>query len=133
MAVIEWDEQRFRLGVDAMDDTHYEFVELVNETERASSASFPRLFDTLVEHTRDHFERERKLMIKSRFPALSEHCGDHERVLGELDKFNLRVHRGLIAFGRSYIRDSMASWFPLHAATMDSALAAHLRSTSAAG
>lgn len=114
-----------------MDDTHVEFVELVNRTEKAGDASFVHLFDSLVEQVHAHFEYERQFMLESRFPALIEHCDEHDRVLGDLHEFSLRVHKGLIAFGRNYIRDSMALWFPLHSATMDSALAAYLRSLPA--
>ena len=131
MAIIEWDDNRFRLGVNAMDDTHIEFVELVNAVDRAEGEEFIRLFDLLISHTREHFDHENKLMIESEFPALAEHRGEHERVLGELVQFGQRVHKGLIPFGRSYLRSSIVHWFPLHAATMDSALAAHLKSRAA--
>lgn len=128
MAIIEWDDGRFRLGIDTMDDTHIEFVNLVNDIDKAEGEEFIRLFDALVDHTRAHFDRENKLMVESEFPALAEHRGEHERIIGELEKFAQRVHRGLIPFGRSYLRETLSQWFPLHAVTMDSALAAHLKS-----
>ena len=36
MAVIEWNDSCFRLGMDAMDDTHIEFVDLVNMIQAAA-------------------------------------------------------------------------------------------------
>lgn len=131
MAIIEWKDSHFRLGIDTMDDTHIEFVELVNAIDMAEGEEFIRLFDELIDHTREHFDRENELMIESGFPALTEHQSEHARVLGELEKFGQRVHKGLIAFGRNYLRGSLAQWFPLHAATMDSALAAHLKAGTA--
>lgn len=128
MAFIEWDDQRFILGVEQMDQTHIEFVDMINSMENALDAEFVRLFDRLVEHTRAHFDSEYQLMIEHGFPAIAEHQGEHERVLGDMTRFSRSVHKGLIAFGRNYVHSSLVSWFPLHAATMDSALAAHLKS-----
>lgn len=127
MSIIDWRDDRFELGVDVMDDTHREFVEQVNQLQQASDADFPALFDRFIEHTRAHFEMEEKLMRDTRFPSYAEHKEDHLRVLGELNQFRKRVHKGLLVFGRNYIRERMPSWFPLHAATMDSALAMHLK------
>jgi hemerythrin len=128
MAFIEWDDHKFILGVEQMDNTHIEFVDMVNSMEKAPDAEFVRLFDRLLEHTRAHFDSEHRLMIEHGFPATTEHHSDHERVLGEMTKFSRSVHKGLIVFGRNYVRDSLVTWFPLHAITMDSALAAHLKS-----
>ena len=128
MAFIEWDDQRFRLGVVQMDNTHIEFVDIINSMDGAPDAEFVRLFDLLLLHTRAHFDWENRLMIEHNFPAVTEHQGDHERVLGEMTRFSRSVHKGLIAFGRNYVRSSLVSWFPLHAVTMDSALAAHIKS-----
>ena len=131
MAIIDWNDECFRLGMDVIDDTHVEFVELVNAMEPADGEEFIHLFDSLITHTRKHFDQENRLMIESDFPALAEHRHEHERVLGELERFGQRVRKGQISFGRSYLRDSIAQWFPLHAATMDSALAAHLKARPA--
>ena len=129
MSIIEWQDDNFLLGLPIMDDTHKEFVELVNQLSDAPDEKFVILFDKLITHTHQHFQQEETLMQESKFPALAEHKDDHQRILGELNQFKKRVDRGLIAFGRNYINDRMPGWFNLHAATMDSALAMHLKST----
>ncbi len=126
MALIDWDDSLYLLGLDIMDDTHREFVNLVNAASAASDAEFPALFNELVVHTQQHFEREEQLMKDSGFPAYGEHRDDHQRVLGEMNQFKKRVDKGMPAFGRNYVRERMPEWFKLHAATMDSALAVHL-------
>lgn len=128
VAIIEWRDAQFILGVDEMDDTHREFVDMVNSLEKASNADFIQNFDALIEHTRAHFENEDRLMAEYGFPAIAEHRGEHDRVLGEMTRFNRVLHKGLVSFARSYVDESLKQWFPLHAATMDSALAAHLKS-----
>jgi hemerythrin-like metal-binding protein len=123
--LIEWDEHAFVLGVADMDATHSEFIDLLNRLNNAADATFPALFKALLEHTQMHFESEEARMLLCGFPAISEHTNEHRRVLGELTRIKKRVDRGLISFGRMYVRQSLPDWFRLHAATMDSALAAH--------
>jgi hemerythrin len=65
----------------------------------------------------------------SGFPAISEHASDHQRVLGELARFEKRVVAGSTAMARAYIREQLPHWFDLHIKTMDSALAAHLKNS----
>ena len=62
MATIEWNDERFILGVEEMDNTHIEFVDLINCMANASDTEFVDLFDRLLEHTRAHFEAENRLM-----------------------------------------------------------------------
>ncbi|MBF0471651.1 MAG: hemerythrin domain-containing protein [Gammaproteobacteria bacterium] len=120
-------EARFLLGVAAMDTTHRQFIVQLQQLQSAPKAEFIPLFAALFQHTVDHFETERGWMEQFRFPAIREHTAEHERVLGELQRFNDRVAKGNIALGRAYIREQLPGWFELHAQTMDSALAATIK------
>lgn len=120
-----WDE-RFALGVADMDATHREFVDLADALLAAPDDAFPALFETLREHTRQHFEHEGKLMKACRFPAIGEHNGEHLRVLGELAQVARSVAGGRLGMAREYARN-LPSWFSTHLATMDAALAACLK------
>ena len=124
-ALIEWDPQVFRLGVAAMDETHAQFVDLLNRLDAAVNSEFPSLFAQLYEHTKSHFAEEEARMLRCSFPATTEHSSEHRRVLSELAQIQKQVNKGLISFGRAYVREGLPDWFRLHAATMDSALAAH--------
>ncbi|MBT3059235.1 MAG: hemerythrin domain-containing protein [Candidatus Thiodiazotropha sp.] len=126
-ALIENFEQRYLLGVDDMDNTHRAFVALVNRLGEAGRQEFITLFADLVTHTREHFAQEDRWMETSDFPAIREHTDEHQRILGELDRFAQRVASGSILIARSYITQQLPLWFDLHAKTMDSALASHLK------
>lgn len=115
------------VGYQAIDSDHHEFVLLVNQLDAASNADFPLLFQQLLQHTEQHFAMENQLMADYGFPAETEHKGEHFRLLGEFKQFKNFVDKGMIAFGRSFIRERLSRWFLLHARTMDSALAAHMR------
>ncbi len=109
-----------------IDNDHDEFISLLNKLDAADNAAFPALFQQLYEQTEQHFERENQLMKQFSYPGETEHKGEHQRVLGELKQFKSRVDKGLIAFGRSFVKDRLPQWFGLHVMTMDSALVAHI-------
>jgi hemerythrin len=115
------------VGYDLIDNDHDEFISLVNQLEAADNANFPALFQQLYQHTEQHFDRENQLMKQLSFPGQTEHKGEHQRVLGEFKQFKSRVDKGLITFGRSFVKDRLPQWFGLHVTTMDSALAAHVK------
>jgi hemerythrin-like metal-binding protein len=124
-ALIEWDRAAFALGVPDMDATHEAFIRLLNRLDAAPNSEFPALFARLLEHTQAHFEDEEARMQRCAFPATTEHSHEHRRILGELAQIRRQVDKGLVSFGRAYVREGLPGWFRLHAATMDSALAAH--------
>lgn len=115
------------VGYPAIDGDHREFVTLLNQLDEASNADFPLLFKQLFEHTEQHFTMENQLMSGYAFPAETEHKGEHQRVLGEFKQFQSRVDKGMIAFGRAFVKERLPQWFLLHITTMDSALAAHIK------
>lgn len=116
------------LGVEEMDDDHREFLALLEQLNKAGDAEFADAFQKLVDHIRLHFVHEGRLMRLGKFPALGEHEGEHHRVLGELLQFNRNVKRGRLSLARAYVRVGIPEWFELHLSTMDSALAAHVKS-----
>lgn len=115
------------LNYDQIDTDHDEFITLINQLDLASNADFPDLFQQLYEHTEQHFDRENQLMKQVAFPAEAEHKGEHQRVLGEFKQFKTRIDKGLITFGRAFIKERLPQWFQLHVTTMDSALVAHIK------
>lgn len=128
MILLQWQDEKHLLGFSEMDETHKEFAELVNLLgQMAEPESFKVMFAELLAHTKSHFDYEDSLMVNSAFPALAEHRSEHNRVLGQLHQINERVQKGFIVMGREYVKE-LPQWFDLHAATMDSALAAHLKS-----
>ena len=126
MALIE-KTSTLTVGYDLIDNDHDEFISLLNKLDAADNGEFPALFQHLYEHTEQHFDRENQLMKQFAYPGEIEHKGEHQRVLGEFKQFKTRVDKGMIAFGRSFVRDRLPQWFGLHVTTMDSALVAHIK------
>ena len=131
--LINLNEQRYVLGVDSMDRTHSEFICIVNQLACCTDkADFMELFLQLHKHTEEHFSAELELMKETGFPAINEHNDAHLRLLGEMYRFGLKVSLGNKKLGQAYIIEQLPGWFELHAATMDSALAAHIKSVTLA-
>ncbi|MBB3103052.1 bacteriohemerythrin [Azomonas macrocytogenes] len=120
-------EASYTLGNAEMDKTHHEFLVLCLETSNAQGAEFGEKFKVLFEHTSQHFAEEEAWMKATSYPALSEHRANHQRTLGDMDRFCQRALTGRGAMARAWLSDNLMSWFDLHAKTMDSALAAHLK------
>ncbi len=126
-AALEFVPERHVLGIDFMDQTHREFIVLLNSAAQADKKQFVHDYHRLLEHTRDHFDRENAVMQQCIFPALDEHRAEHRRVLHEMNAMLASIARGRSALARAYVTEHMPEWFELHTATMDSALAAHLK------
>jgi hemerythrin len=126
-----WNDQAYVLGVEQMDDTHREFVALVDQAIAASDdAEFVRLFGVLYAHVLKHFDDEARLMRECRFAATGEHEREHLRILADLAHLKVRVAAGRLSMARAYV-EGLPYWFSGHLATMDSALAASLRAARA--
>lgn len=121
-----WDEALHSLGLPEMDDTHREFLEMVETARAARGEVFARLFGELLTHTEAHFAHESTMMAACRFSAITAHEGEHQRVLAELRRMADRLAQGHGALARAYL-DGLPDWFRSHLAMMDSALAGQYR------
>lgn len=127
--MLQWNEARYTLGVEGMDATHRESVDMAEAAGKASDAAFPALFHELVEHTHQHFAEEGRLMRLCGFPPIAIHEAEHARVLAYLDRLDRQTQAGDAAPAQAYVRSELQPWFELHLATMDRALATHLTYT----
>ncbi len=101
------------VGHDLIDSDHDEFISLLNQLDIASNTDFPALFQQLYEHTEQHFDHENQMMKQFAYAGEIEHKGEHQRVLGEFRQFKTRVDKGMIVFGRSFVRERLPQWFGL--------------------
>lgn len=108
-----------------IDTLHGEFVDLLNALGRSTDEMFPELFQEMVTHTEGHFDFENKQMRRKRYPQVSTHRAEHDRVLGEMRQVNAAVKRGELEVARAYITE-LPAWFRLHVLSMDNALSTFL-------
>lgn len=126
MASLQWSDT-FALGVQTMDDTHHEFVNLLDQVVHATDDTLLPLWRLLVAHTDAHFAREDRWMQDTGFSSSNCHTSQHQVVLQVMMEGDRRGSAGELAVVRQ-MADELGTWFPMHAQAMDAALALHLRS-----
>lgn len=125
MTALVWSAQ-LELHHDAMDRTHHEFVELLEDA-LAANDDLRRLvrFRHLVAHTEAHFDQEDRWMRATGFAPQNCHSLQHAAVLGAMREGVTEAEAGDFCALRETLQ-ALAVWFPMHAQSMDAALASHL-------
>jgi hemerythrin-like metal-binding protein len=126
MPALQWSDT-LALGLPTMDATHHEFVDLLARVVAANDADLLVLWQELVAHTDEHFAREDGWMKQTGFTATNCHTTQHEVVLQVMREGEKHGSKGNLGVVRQ-MADELGVWFPQHAASMDAALALHLRS-----
>jgi len=112
-----------QLGFAPMDSIHAEFEELLRRGRTATAGDWLPLLVELDAHLRSHFETEDRWMIDTDFPPRDCHIDEHMAVLKSSAEVLQLARAGDFAAVPSFL-ESLADWFPGHAAFLDSALAA---------
>ncbi len=128
MPTVQWSD-KYVLGVEQMDATHREFIEMLNAVFDAPDERVLAELDRFIEHTVAHFEQENVWMAETGFPPAHCHTTEHENVLNVMREVRGMVVDGKPEIGRVLARE-MAPWFDVHAASMDAALAAWMSGKS---
>ena len=125
MPVMEWNESLV-LDRGVMDETHEEFIELLNRLADAPDEKILVALDEFIVHTEEHFAQERRWMEQMTYPPLTCHVREHDGVLETAHEVRRRVAAGETRFGQVLAR-AVAEWFSSHAASMDNVLALYMK------
>lgn len=125
MAALEWSDG-LALDLPLMDDTHHEFVELLQAVDRADDFHILAAWQALVDHTDAHFAQEDRWMQATRFASSNCHSLQHKVVLQVMREGTQRAEQGELDVLRG-MASELAIWFQQHTQSMDAALALHLR------
>ena len=112
----------FVLGYQPMDNTHREFVEIVNELIDCPDHDFLVALEKFKVHALSHFGLEDQWMKETEFPAGDCHIGEHAAVMASFEEVYALAKQGDTETGRGFARE-LKNWFPGHADYLDSALA----------
>jgi hemerythrin-like metal-binding protein len=127
MPRLEWSDD-FALQPQ-MDDTHHEFIGLLAGVEAALWAERTDLlaqYARLLEHTIEHFAQEGRWMAATGFAAENCHAFQHQAVLQVMREVDRRAREENDFEPLERAVAELATWFPMHAETMDAALAHHM-------
>ncbi|HEX9173443.1 MAG TPA: hemerythrin domain-containing protein [Telluria sp.] len=118
----QWSDT-YKLGYAPMDETHVEFVEIVDAMLAATDAEFPPLLERFLAHAVEHFDMEYKWMAATAFPATDCHVDEHEAVLKSVREAVAHLAGGGAVAPCRPLADELVRWFPGHADYMDASLA----------
>ncbi|MCA0239905.1 MAG: hemerythrin domain-containing protein [Proteobacteria bacterium] len=125
MTALAWSEA-LALKQPRMDQTHREFVELLQQLDAAAADPARDLLPLVRElqsHTEAHFAQEERWMADIDFAAQNCHSLQHAQVLKVLAEVpRLLAEKDDRELGR-VLSDELGKWFVVHAQTMDAALA----------
>jgi hemerythrin-like metal-binding protein len=125
MPVMEWSDA-LMLDQGIMDETHREFIELLNRLADAPDESMLAALDEFIRHTEEHFAQEPRWMEQMTYPPLTCHVKEHDGVLETAHEVRRRVAAGETRFGL-VLAKAVAEWFANHAGSMDHVLALYMK------
>ncbi len=125
MSLIEWDE-KFSVGVAAVDHEHRELIGLVNEAHERlmHSGTEGEVVDFLGEiyaRISAHFALEEQLMRAKNYDGYGEHKADHERLLDEIRDI-MDDYEDEAFFSEEQFAHQLRAWFIEHFRTHDARL-----------
>jgi len=120
-AVLDWNDT-LSVGQDRMDETHREFVDLLNRLGEAPDDEVLACIDEFIVHTEAHFGQEQDWMGAIQFTASECHLREHDGVMEVVREVRNRVAAGETALGK-VLAAAVAEWFENHARSMDTVLA----------
>ncbi len=114
----------------AMDETHHEMVDLLNQLHATKEADLLPALDALIAHTETHFALEEGWMARINFPAAGCHVSEHNQVIGVMRLVRTKVAAGETDFAY-VLATELSAWLRIHAGSMDYALANFIEVTGA--
>lgn len=122
---LDW-TPRLETGDARMDETHEEFVDMLNQLLATPIDQQLPLYRQFIEHTREHFAQEERWMVATGFAPDNCHASHHATIMETLHavvEHYEQDDKEII----NRLAEALVEWFPQHAASMDAGLALHMK------
>ena len=125
MLLIEWDD-KFSIGVAAVDHEHRELIGLVNEAHdrllhTGQDGAVMDFLGEIYARISAHFALEERLMRAKNYDRYAEHKADHERLLDEIRDI-MDDYEDEAFFSEAQFANQLRMWFTEHFRTHDARL-----------
>ena len=125
MSLIEWDD-KFSIGVAAVDHEHRELIGLVNEAHdrllhTGKAGAVMDFLGEIYARISAHFALEERLMRARNYERYEEHKADHERLLDEIRDI-MDDYEDEEYFNEQEFTHRLSAWFTEHFRTHDARL-----------
>ena len=128
IAPLTWSND-LHTGDSRMDDTHEEFVTMLNQLLATPQDQQLPLYKAFLSHTVEHFAQEDRWMLATGFSTDNCHAGQHATILETMRAVEVHYEGGDTDI-ITRLAEALAEWFPGHAESMDAGLAQHLKSVN---
>jgi hemerythrin len=125
MSLLHW-EDRYSVGVAAVDHEHRELIDLINRlyaeaTAQGSREAIRNFFGDLFKAISSHFALEERIMRQRGYDQLTQHKNDHERLLDELRDI-MEDFDASERIDEKNLAQSLDAWFSRHFESHDARL-----------
>jgi len=116
MPLLAWNDN-LSVGVRSIDGQHLQLVTILNNLYDAMTQGHAKevtgpLLRKLVNYTRDHFSAEEAMMVAAKYPSLTSHRHEHDKLTKQVESYVERFDRGectvnieLLRFLRTWLTD----------------------------
>ena len=125
MGLLHW-ENRYSVGVEAVDHEHRELVDLINRLyeearSKGSKVAVLGFFGDLFKSISAHFALEERIMRERGYDQLLQHKDDHERLLDEIRDI-MEDYEVTDLLDEQLLSQRLDAWFSRHFETHDARL-----------
>ena len=125
MCLLLW-EDRYSVGVAAVDHEHKELIGLINRLyaeaiAQVSKEAVINFFGDVFKAISSHFALEERLMRERRYDQLIQHKNDHERLLDEIRDL-MEDFEACDRFDEKLLARRLDAWFSRHFESYDARL-----------
>jgi len=125
MGLLHW-EDRYSVGIDAVDHEHRQLIDLVNRlhdqaSARGSKVAVLGFFGDLFKAISAHFALEERFMREHNYDQLVQHKNDHERLLDEIRDL-MEDYETTDVFDEQLLAQRLDAWFSRHFESHDARL-----------
>jgi hemerythrin len=125
MGLLHW-EDRYSVGIAAVDHEHRELIELINRlyaeaTVQRSKDAVVGFFGDLFKAISAHFALEERFMRERGYDHLTQHKNDHERLLDEIRDL-MEDYEASSRLDDGQLASALDAWFSRHFETHDARL-----------
>lgn len=130
MALFNWDEKKYSVGVKEMDQHHQQLMDIINRIEQASQTPVDRdrnfrLMNELVNYTLFHFAAEEKLMEQAKYPEIALHKVIHKDLITKVTQHKADFEKGGGVFS-AQLMEFLQMWLNGHIMGVDTRYAKHI-------
>ncbi len=130
MPLMVWND-KFSVGVAAIDNEHKRLVQMLNELYDAIQAgrgkdALGKILDGLIAYTAGHFAHEERLFAETGYPASAAHTKEHEDLKKQVLDVQAKYRAGATGVLSLEVMNFLKNWLVVHIQGSDRKYGPHL-------